>query len=273
MALYYAPFFVDRPGQFDQIFPTAKSRKENIALAVNLSPERPFCCVACADVPSKDVAGGFGSPSYCFPLYTYSEDGTHRRDNIPLSALLHHPDYRARYAENLKRELPRLPLVGVGRGGSPRRAVTSERTAGPAVPTNDAEVFHAFAKAGKKLAELHVNYEQQKEYPLQRVENKEVKLDWRVEAMKLSKDRSSLYYNDFLTLTGIPQETFDYRLGNRSALEWVIDQYRVAKNEHGHITSDPNRADDEEYIVRLIGQVITVSLETVRIIKSLPALK
>ena len=149
----------------------------------------------------------------------------------------------------------------------------SERTAGPAVPTNDAEVFHAFAKAGQKLAELHVNYEQQKEYPLQRIENKEVKLDWRVEAMKLSKDHATLYYNDFLTLAGIPREAFDYRLGNRSALEWVIDQYRVTKNEHGHITSDPNRADDEQYIVRLVGQVITVSVETMKIVRALPALR
>jgi predicted helicase len=136
-------------------------------------------------------------------------------------------------------------------------------------------VFHAFAKAGKKLAELHVNYEQQKEYPLEKVENREAeeKLDWRVEAMKLSKDHATLFYNDFLTLTGIPREAFDYRLGNRSALEWVIDQYRVTKDEHGHITSDPNRADDEQYIVRLVGQVVTVSVETVKFVKTLPALK
>ena len=80
------------------------------------------------------------------------------------------------------------------------------------------------------------------------------------------------YYNDHFTLTGIPQEVFDYRLGNRSALEWVIDQYRVQKDEHDNITSDPNRKDDEEYIVRLIGQVITVSVETMKIVGSLPSL-
>lgn len=163
-------------------------------------------------------------------------------------ALLHHPDYRAQYVENLKRELPRIPLAG------------------------KADEFHAFAKAGKKLAELHVNYEQQKEYPLKRVENREVRLDWRVEAMKLSKDRATLFYNDFLTLTGIPQEAFDYRLGNRSALEWVIEQYRVQKDDHDNITSDPNRKDDEEYILRLIGQVVTVSVETMKIVKSLPSI-
>jgi predicted helicase len=107
---------------------------------------------------------------------------------------------------------------------------------------------------------------------LQRIENKEVKLDWRVEAMKLSKDKASLFYNDFLTLSGIPPEVFDYKLGNRSALDWVIDQYRVTRDEKGNLASDPNRMDDEEYIVRLIGQVITVSLETMKLVNALPEL-
>ena len=71
-------------------------------------------------------------------------------------------------------------------------------------------------------------------------------------------------------MSGIPPEVFDYKLGNRSALEWVIDQYRVTRDEKGKIASDPNRMDDEEYIVRLIGQVITVSLETQKIVSSLP---
>ena len=88
--------------------------------------------------------------------------------------------------------------------------------------------------------------------------------------MKLTKDKSAIIYNDFLTLAGIPPEVFDYKLGNRSALEWVIDQYRASKDDHGNITSDPNRLDDEEYIVRLIGQVISVSLETQKLVNSLP---
>ena len=252
-------------------FSSIKTR-ENIALLVNLSPERPFCCIACSDIPSKDVAGGFGSPTYCFPLYTYHEDGKRREENIPLFtlqhfqkhyrdkaitrkdifhyvyALLHHSEYRARYAENLKRELARIPLAG------------------------KAADFDSFAKAGRKLVDLHVNYEKQKPYPLQRVENPEAPLDWRVEAMKLSKDRSAILYNDFLTLAGVPPEAFEYRLGNRSALEWVIDQYRVGRDDRGDITSDPNRSDDEQYIVRLIGQVITVSLETIKIVADVPPL-
>ena len=140
-------------------------------------------------------------------------------------------------------------------------------------PQASAKLFHTFAEVGKQLADLHVNYESAKEFKLEWQENKEFKLDLRVEAMKLSKDKASLFYNDFLTLSGIPPEVFDYKLGNRSALEWVIDQYRVAKDDNGNLTSDPNRMDDEEYIVRLIGQVITVSLETLKIVKSLPELK
>ena len=74
-------------------------------------------------------------------------------------------------------------------------------------------------------------------------------------------------------MKGIPPETYEYRLGNRSALEWVIDQYQVSTDKRSGITNDPNRADDPEYIVRLIGQVITVSLETTKIVNALPALE
>ena len=99
-----------------------------------------------------------------------------------------------------------------------------------------------------------------------------MKPDWRVERMKLSKDKTALVYNGWLTLEGIPAAAHDYRLGNRSALDWVIDQYRVERGADGEITSDPNRADDEEYIVRLVGQVITVSVETMKLVAALPPL-
>ena len=147
---------------------------------------------------------------------------------------------------NLKRDLPRLPY---------------------------APDFWGFAKAGRRLGEIHIGYEAVEEYPLRFVETPNTPLDWRVEKMKLSKDRTQIKYNDFLTLDGIPAKAFDYRLGNRSALEWVIDQYRVKTDEkRSGIVNDPNRADDEEYIVRLIGKVIAVSLETVEIVEGLPEL-
>lgn len=156
-----------------------------------------------------------GRQTQCFPFYTYDEDGTNRRENITdwslqqyrnyyqddsitkwdifhyTYAVLHHPVYRERYAANLKRELPRIPY------------------------TPD---FHIFAKAGKRLAEIHVNYEQQPEYPLKFIENPDLPLNWQVEKMRFNKDKTAIIYNDFLTLNGIPKEAFQYRLGNRSAL-------------------------------------------------------
>ncbi|MBM2846469.1 MAG: hypothetical protein HW407_1781, partial [Bacteroidetes bacterium] len=158
-------------------------------------------------------------------------------------AVLHHPMYREKYAANLRRELPRIPFV---------------------------KDFWAFAEAGKKLATLHVEYEKQKQYKLDVVESKVGHLNYRVEKMKLSKDKKTLIYNDFFTLGGIPQEALEYRLGNRSALEWIIDQYQISTDKRSGITNDPNRSDDPEYIMRLVGQVITVSVETVKIVKALP---
>ena len=124
----------------------------------------------------------------------------------------------------------------------------------------------------KALADLHVNYESAPEFPLHHRETPNAKLDWRVEKMRLSKDKTAILYNDFLTLEGIPPETFAYRLGNRSALDWVIDQYQVSTDTRSGIVNDPNREDDPQAVVRLIGQVIHVSLETQRLIAELPEL-
>ena len=217
--------------------------------------------------PDRLPQGG----SQCFPFYIYDEDGTNRRENITDWALtefrshynddtltkwdifhynyglLHHPDYRQKYEANLKRDLPHIPF---------------------------ATDFRGFADAGAHLADLHVTYESQPEYDkLKFIQTPDVPLNWRVEKMKLSRDKTALVYNDFLTLSGIPEKAFDYRLGTRSALEWIIDQYRVKTDKRSGIINDPNRADDPQYIVKLIGKVITVSLETVDIINKLPAIE
>jgi predicted helicase len=303
LKLHYARMFVDEFGSTHEFFPTAKSEKENLLILCPSGGGRsPFWSYSTNQIPNLNFVSI--DSAQCFPLFTYSEDGKHKQDNVTLKArtlfqifydddtitqadifhyvyaVLHHPIYRTRFAENLKRELPRIPFVGVAAGEKnagffPLAAV--EKMQGDAKPDHDpkasVKLFHAFAAAGKQLADLHVNYESAKEFKLKRIENKEVKLDWRVEAMKLTKDKSAIVYNDFLTLAGIPPEVFDYKLGNRSALDWVIDQYRVTRDEKGNIASDPNRMDDEQYIVRLIGQVVTVSLETIKIVKSLPELK
>jgi predicted helicase len=130
--------------------------------------------------------------------------------------------------------------------------------------------FRQFAEIGAALMKLHIEYEKQAEYPLERRETG--KLDWRVEKMALSKDKTQLRYNEFLTLSGIPAEAYEYRLGNRSALEWVVDQYRVSTDKRSGIVNDPNREDAPEYIVRLVGQVVSVSVETVRLVRELAGL-
>ena len=100
--------------------------------------------------------------------------------------------------------------------------------------------FWEFAKAGRRLGEIHLGYEDVEGYPLRFVETPGIPLDWRVEKMKLSRDKTGIKYNDFLTLDGIPAKAFEYRLGNRSALEWVIDQYRVKTDKRSGIVNDPN---------------------------------
>jgi predicted helicase len=87
--------------------------------------------------------------------------------------------------------------------------------------------------------------------------------------MRLTPDHNALVVNESLSLSGIPQECFAYRLGNRSALEWVIDQHQVSEDKRSGIVSDPNNLDDEEYIVRLVGKVATVSIETVKLVEEL----
>ena len=91
--------------------------------------------------------------------------------------------------------------------------------------------------------------------------------------MRLDKEKTSLKVNHYLTLGGIPPQAFEYRLGNRSALDWVIDQYRIKEDKRSGIVSDPNRADDERYIVDLVGKVIAVSVKTADIVNELSELE
>ena len=266
MHLYFDRMMNECVYVMPSIFPTLETEQENRVLCVNLTQERPFTCLMANCIPSSIMAGGFGCPTQCFPFYTYNEDGTNRRENITdwaLSqfrthyadaritkwdifhynyALLHHPEYRETYQVNLKHDLPHLPF---------------------------APEFWEFVNIGRQLAELHVNYETLDVMP-KVVETPP--LNWRVEKMALSKDKTSLRYNESLTVVDIPSEVFDYRLGTRSALEWLIDRYRVKPDPNGSgIIADPNGVD-AQYIVRLVGQVMHVSVETVRLVGALPPL-
>ena len=265
--LYFDRMMIERVYVFPSIFPTPETEAENRVICFKApGSKQSFHCLMTQHLADVHLTGD----SQCFPFYTYDEDGTNRRENITdwaLSefrthyndntltkwdifhytyALLHHPVYREKYEMNLKRDLPHIPFT---------------------------EDFWGFAKAGAVLAELHVNYESVPKYDkLRKVETPGMQVNWDVEKMKLSKDKTQLKYNDFLTLDGIPAEVFDYRLGTRSALEWIVDQYRVKTDKRSGIINDPNRVDDPQYIVDLIGRVITVSLKTVEIIESLPKL-
>jgi predicted helicase len=266
--LYFADMLVDERGINGQFFPKPTIEAENRVIVVSdIGHRSPFSVImtnAIADYHLLATSDAF----QCFPFYTYNEDGSNRRENITdwaltqfqaqhgvgvtkweifyyIYGLLHSPEYRAKYAQNLKRDLAHIPFVPF-------------------------EAFTAFVKAGRALAALHVGYEQAGEYPLRHIENRNVPWTWRVERMRLSADKTQLVVNEALTLADIPQAAFEYRLGNRSALEWVIDQYQVSTDKRSGIVSDPNNPDDPEYIVRLVKQVITVSAETVMRVSELP---
>ncbi len=266
--LCFDELLVERRYHMAEVFPTEGAERENVAIAVSDIGYRAssFSALASNCIPDIHLCAGVDAHQ-CFPFYVYDDDGSNRRENITDWALkhfrehyrskkitkwdifyyvygvLHHPGYRARFAENLKRELPRIPL---------------------------ASDFRAFAKAGEKLARLHLDYEKLEPWPLEWIETPDVPLSYHVEKMRLAKDKTAIKVNDSLTLGGIPPKVFEYRLGNRSALEWVVDQYRVSEDMRSGIRSDPNRADDPEYIVRLVRQVVRVSVETVEIVNALP---
>jgi len=254
-----------RPGMFSTVFPTNESEIENVALcASGIGSSKPFQCLVSNIIPNHDLL----EKTQCFPYYTYSENGSDRHENITdwaltqfqarycleitkrdifhyIYAMLHHPQYRERYAVNLNRDLPHIPLI------------------------KETEIFKLCTHIGKQLVELHLNYEQVPEYPLKWAESIAEPVNWRLEKMRLTPDKGSIVVNEWLTLENLPQVCFNFRLGNRSAIEWVIDQYRVSEDKRSGIVSDPNREDDPEYIVRLVGRVVTVSVETVRLVKEL----
>ena len=271
--LFLDEILIDSPGQFSTIFPTLESETENRVICTGGYGRKDFAVLMSDLIPNLNL---YGDPQQAFPFYIYSEDGKIRRENITDWALtafqthcgddniskwdifyynygiLHHPDYRDKYRADLKCSLPRI---------------------------SSAEDFWVFAKAGEQLADLHINYESVPKYTeLMLKETPNIPLDLCVEKMRFSKDKTRIEYNDFLTIEGIPVEAYDYKLGKRSALEWIVDQYRIKedykpKTSRGsRIVNDPNREAEQRYIVDLIARVITVSLETVKIIGNMPAL-
>ena len=174
--------------------------------------------------------------------------------------MLHAPQYREKYADNLSKELPRIPRV------------------------QTANAFWKFSQAGRKLAALHVNYETVEKYPLQIVKHG-VSLkdaDYRVEKMKYGKngkdkDLTTVHYNEKITLKGIPLEAYEYVVNGKSAIDWVIERQCVKTDSDSGIVNDANdwaveTMHNPRYSLELLQRVITVSLETMKIVKALPPL-
>lgn len=179
--------------------------------------------------------------------------------------LLHSPDYRATYAADLKKMLPRIPLV------------------------TDAAPY---VEAGRALMDLHLGYEEADVYPLVGIDAEPASgadpFDfYRVQKMAFAKtrdpetnkqiaDRSTIVYNDRITLSGIPKDAYRYMLGSRSAIEWIIDRYQLKTDKPSGIVNDPNdwsrEVNDPRYIIDLVGRIVTVSLKTMQIVDGLPSL-
>lgn len=178
-------------------------------------------------------------------------------------ALLHHPEYRERYADDLKKMLPHIP-----------------RAAG----------FHTYASVGRELADLHVNYERVEPYPsVQEEASLHAPADpwerYRISERKMrfpklgrrDKDFTRLEYNDYVTLTGIPAEAQGYSISGRSPLEWIIDRYHVKTDKASGIVNDPNdflrEQGHPDAVVDLIKRLVTVSMRTQELLTTLPALE
>jgi len=292
--LYFNRRFNEMVYQMPRIFPDAKASNRIIMVKQRWTGSGQLALMV-DQIPELQSDGG----TQCFPLYLYDVQETapqgglfetsvqptrQRRDAITneglahfqsaypgeqiskedvfyyVYGLLHSPDYREKYADNLAKELPRIPRV------------------------KTAADFWAFSQAGRKLAELHLNYETVEPYPV-KIETGGKTLtdaDYRVEKMKYGKtgkdkDLGTLHYNDKITLTGIPLAAYDYIVNGKPALDWVVERQRVKPDPDSGIINDANdwaieTMHNPRYPLELFMRVVTVSLETMKIVKSLPPL-
>ena len=284
--LYFSKEIDHRIGTFQLIFPTISQK--NIAICVTgIGGKKTSSVFISRIIPDLHI---LDSGAQCFPLYYYKQksicqptlfDGKNtaqytRHDGITdfilercrtnygpkvtkedifyyVYGLLHSSDYRQTFADDLKKELPRLPLV--------------EKPAD----------FWAFSKAGRALADLHLNYETQPPCPDVVVEGAESG-QFQVKKMRFPNkaDKSVIEYNPWIKLTHIPLDAYEYVVNGRSPIEWIMDRYQIRTDKDSGITNDPNDWATEHgkprYILDLLLSVITVSLETLKIIQGLPKL-
>tara|TARA_R100000365_G_scaffold3175_1_gene10010 strand:- start:1108 stop:3504 length:2397 start_codon:yes stop_codon:yes gene_type:complete len=295
--LYFSKMLNNVVGPMKRVFPEPKAENRVISL-VGAGGGREFSAFMVDVLPDLELLRA----SQCFPLKLYelveSENGglfagegarIETRDGItdqalahfraawpgePVSkedlfyyiyGLLHSPDYRERYADNLLKELPRIPAV------------------------KKPEDYRAFRDAGRELADLHVHYERVEPYPVT-IKQGDLRLAniadpesfYRVTKMKFggsgkTKDRSTVLYNDRITIQDIPLEAYDYVVNGKPALEWVMERQGVREDKDSGIVNDANRyaietVGNPAYSLELFQRVITVSIETMKIVNGLPNL-
>jgi len=285
--LYFDPDWNQRQYQMVKLFPTQECKNRVICvngIGGNKTPSVLMCdCIV--DLNSQEAG------AQCFPLYWYEEikadtsvmelpglekqSGYIKHDAISEFILqefrkiagprvqkedifnyvygaLHNPDYRAKFAADLKKQLPRLPL-----------------------PKNRKE-FEKVEKIGRELANLHLHYEEIDPWPLDEIAAG--KIDYRVEKMAWAKDgktfrKDMLVVNPSLTLAGIPKEAHEYVVNGRTPLEWLIERYQVSTHAESGIKNDPNKWGEEhgypEYIIELVKRIVRLSVETVRLVGEL----
>lgn len=292
--LYHEKDFNAMMYQLPRLFPTPEHK--NIVIdASGIGGSKPFSALITDTVPNLH----FTENGQCFPLYWYDEstadiadlfnqaaeedvmDRYIRRDGISdwilreckqrygnkvtkedifyyVYGILHSPEYRETFEADLKKMLPRLPLV------------------------DTPDVFNAFSQAGRKLADLHLNYESVEPYQGVSLSIKSEKPSYEVQKMRFGKldsktaDKSVIFYNNQITISDIPAEAYDYQVNGKSALEWIMERYQVTTDAKSGIVNNPNdwskEHGDEKYIFNLVLRIITVSLETMKIVNALPKL-
>jgi len=267
---YYGDGLIHRRYQMSKIFPTG--REENLLICVSgVGSQKNFSTFIVDKLPDLELV----SKSQCFPLYWYEAaaqgelfgENLQRRDGISdfilnraqnlfgdvtredifyyVYGFLHLPSYREKFANELKKSLPRIILT---------------------------DKFWELSRAGRELAEIHLHYETQP--PPDGVEVIGSG-DFRVKKMRLSKDKTTLTYNRDIKIKNIPLRSFEYVVNGRSPLEWIIDRYQVKTDKASGIVNDANawglEHDNPRYILDLILSSLTVSLKTLDIVDGLPS--
>ena len=286
--LYFNPALNSRIRKFPEIYP--KVTFENLGIAVTgTGVNTPFYTLMTDSI----VDDGFAGHSGYYPRWRYlpkqealgSADVLEQVSNINPVAL---SEYRDHYEDqSLCEDDLFYHVYGLLHSKSFREAFAADLEKSPLripMPVTLSD-FHAFAEAGRELAELHVGYEYVKPFDLdvQLTDGWDLKSPDAYRIVKMSypnrnnePDKTRIAYNAGITLAGIPRAVHDYQLGPRSALDWLIYRYKVTTHDESGINNDPNdwatERGEPRYILDLIRRVVTVSLETNRIVETLPEL-